>query len=302
MKPSKQAQELVTTSIKDVAILGMGLIGGSIAKDLQDSMPDSRIFSIGKSDDGDLATTASVITGSLDYSEIGENISLIIIATPLDDIISVAAKLIDQLKDTRKSKPLLIMDVGSVKKEITDNFEKFTRENPGLEFVSTHPMAGTEFSGFRHAKKHLFKGKPWIVCPHQANTSKALNLTNAFIQVFNAIPSTVDADTHDKWSALTSHGVIALSNLLFDFVWQTDPKALEIAGSGFDSTTRLASGNPDMHASIVFMNSRYVQEYLKEFLKFLADRSLDDLNLTFFQNNQKHRDEWIRSLRNTKFN
>src|SRR5690606_34512451 len=104
----------------------------------------------------------------------------------------------------------LVIDVASVKKSVTNVFSVLSDAN--VEFVATHPMAGTEFSGFNHARKGLFKSKPWIICPHEDNAADSIDFVKNFVDSFGAYTRVMDADTHDRHAAAVSHSVIVLSN------------------------------------------------------------------------------------------
>src|SRR5690606_21679902 len=146
------------------------------------------------------------------------------------------------------------------------------------------------------------KSKPWIICPHEDNAADSIDVVKDFVDGFGAYTRVMDADTHDRHAAAVSHSVIVLSNLILEFIADKHPEALELAGDGFISTTRLASGNPEMHASIVAANKGFVFQYLDEFTTYSRDRikSLRDTESThtFFLHNAENRNDWLKNRKN----
>jgi prephenate dehydrogenase len=222
-----------------------------------------------------------------------------VIAAPIDQVGSIGLEIRDSLKNHSEVSPdrKLVLDVASVKKPISNIFSVLNTAS--VEFVATHPMAGTEFSGFSHARKGLFRAKPWIICPHEYNSDEAINRTKEFLEQFGPHIRIMDADVHDRHAAVVSHSIITLSNLIFDFIAERHPDALDLAGDGFSSTTRLASGNAEMHASIVRANKGFVYQYLDEFRDYI-DTRIDELQvekdiLPFFEANVQRRNDWLRN-------
>ncbi len=286
-----------------VGIIGLGLIGGSIAKDLKElDNPPNVVAYDPREKTIEAAVKSGHITEGLPVSEIARVATTTVIAAPIDRVASLGLEIRDSLlagaDDTDEGR--IVLDVASVKKPISNVFSVLTTSS--VEFVATHPMAGTEFSGFSHARKGLFRAKPWVICPHENNSEGAIESAEAFIEQFGPHIRVMEADVHDRHAAAVSHSVITLSNLLFDFINERHPEALDLAGDGFNSTTRLASGNPEMHASIVRANKGFVYQYLDEFLEYIG-RRIDDLRdgkdiLPFFEGNASKRDEWLRNRKN----
>lgn len=183
-------------------------------------------------------------------------IDLLIIATPLSSIIPIARKVQSDL-------PLLVIDVGSVKGQIVKEFYKLTK-GP-VEFLSTHPMAGTEKKGFDHADPNLFQDAPWILVPHKKNKAKI----EPFIRLLGAKPIIMQAGEHDQKAALISHLPSLLSKALWDFVHKKDPDSLRIAGPSFRSMTRLAQGNQDLIKEIEIFNKKTLKALWSEWVKFI---------------------------------
>lgn len=283
-----------------VGIIGLGLIGGSIAKDLREVEQPMHLVAYDPRDKSvESAIKSGYVDESLPISEIAKFASIMVIAAPIDRVGSIGLEIRDSIRnhDKESQGKKLVIDVASVKNPISNIFSVLNTAS--VEFVATHPMAGTEFSGFDHARKGLFKAKPWIICPHENNSNEAVNRTENFLENFGPHIRIMDADVHDRHAAVVSHTIITLSNLIFDFVAEMHPEALDLAGDGFNSTTRLASGNAEMHASIVRANKGFVYQYLDEFRDYIDDK-INELQekkdiLPFFEANVQRRNEWLRN-------
>lgn len=265
--------------MKKVGIIGLGLIGGSIAKKLkQVGYP---IFTV-KSNSSDVQKAKKWIDRVFPTLEaLIKEVDLLILATPLKTIIPLAKKI-------KATHPLLVIDVGSVKSEIVKEFEKLSRGS--LEFLSTHPMAGTEKKGFEASDPNLFKEAPWIVVPHKKNRSEI----EPFIRLFGAKPIRMSAKEHDKKVALVSHLPMILSKALWDFVNEEDPTSIDVAGPSFQCMTRLAKGNQELFADILEMNQQNIRKVLKEWIKALRKKSFEK-NL---YKTRKHRTKCIKRNKN----
>lgn len=282
------------TEFGRIAIIGIGLIGGSILRDLKEiGGPSISLYGIDTDPSAAYAKSKGLIKSILTYDQlVKETIELIIISSPIDTVPHIARELHVAYSHQGSLAKVTVMDVASVKKHITSVFENLT--NDSIEFVATHPMAGTEFSGLDHARLRLFRGKPWIITPHAKNSKEALIKIEGFIHLLGGRIKELDASTHDTYAAAVSHSTILLSNYIFDFLSGYYPEALDLAGSGFDSTTRLASGNPELHKSIMHNNAESVDKIVKEFYNFLKDKnSVKHLSDEYFSRNKVKRDEWL---------
>lgn len=280
-----------TPQFKSIAIIGLGLIGGSIAKDVHQLYGKKiRIVGIDEDKDAEYALQKYIIDSILTYEELPGQVDLVIIATPLNVISYATKKIVATYKEGKHG--VTVIDVASVKNDITSMFERMT--NTTVEFVSTHPMAGTEFSGVQHAKLHLFEKKPWIICKHSKNKLETIERVASFVHTLGGVVRYIDSRTHDQYAGAVSHMTILLSNYIFDFLAAREPESLNFAGDGFISTTRLASGNPDLHHEIIARNGSVVNELLTEFRSYLS-KKIDTRSLEpdFFQQNKQRRDRWL---------
>ncbi|MBX7065931.1 MAG: prephenate dehydrogenase [Parachlamydiales bacterium] len=238
-------------AFQKIGIIGLGLIGGSIAKKLQQK--GYSIYTV-KSKSADIQKAKPILAGIFPtLNALVKEVDLLIIATPLSTIISIAKKI-------KTDHPLLVIDVGSVKGDIVKEFEKLSGGN--LEFLSTHPMAGTEKKGFDAATPDLFEKAPWIIIPHKKNKAKIEPL----LRKLGAKPITMNAKEHDEKVGLISHLPMLLSIALWDFVQKKDPKSMEIAGPSFRTMTRLAHGNEELYKDILKFNKARIKTLWAKFL------------------------------------
>ena len=170
----------VKLPVTRVGIIGMGLIGGSIAKGLKAKNRDLKIISL-KWDGPDniMAKESGLLEKEAQsLEELIREVDLIVIATPISSVIPVA-KEIGALKSVLQKK-LVVIDVASVKGAIVKEFEKLSDNT--IAFIPTHPMAGTEHSGFINGKASLFIEAPWIITPHDKISEPAIDIIRSFIQ------------------------------------------------------------------------------------------------------------------------
>lgn len=240
-------------AFQKVGIIGLGLIGGSIAKALKGK---GTYVATVKSKSPDVAEARKIIDRVFpNLNALAQEVDLLIIATPLSSVIPIA-------REISSDHPLLVIDVGSVKGEIVKEFARLTKGH--VEFLSTHPMAGTEKSGFDAADAELFVGAPWIIVPHAKNKAKI----QKWIRMLGAKPIVMNAKEHDRKAALISHLPHLISKILWDFVQEKDPESIQIAGPGFRSMTRLAHSKllPEM----LSFNGANIKALWKEWLKYAA--------------------------------
>jgi prephenate dehydrogenase len=226
-----------------IGIIGSGLMGGSLQKGIANGI------------DG-----AVLLSGNW-LDEI-EEIDLLILATPITAILEIAEKIASR----PRRKKLLVLDIGSVKKTITERFEKLT--GGFLEFLGSHPMAGKEKSGYENSDPKIFQGAAWVITPHAKNTEGSLAAAEELIRSLGAKPMRMDAAEHDRRAAIVSQLPYLISKTLLDFA---DPESLAMAGPGFKSMVRLASDNLEMRKEIGRYNRENIEHSLKGYIDSLTN-------------------------------
>lgn len=284
MKSERPQSEL------SVAIYGVGLLGGSIAAALKQRRLARRIIGIGRNAERlQAAVDAGLLDGfAVDASETDRDWNVVVVGTPVDriadDVQSLAAV----------SKPgTIITDVGSVKAPILSALGPRLELGPGVEFVGSHPLAGSEKRGFEAARPELFQNRVTVVTPAASNSAAAVGTTTAFWQSLGSHVITMDAIAHDRALATTSHlphvAAAALAAIL-------QPEQQPLAASGFRDTTRIAAGDPDLWVAILLANRDAVLNSLGELAVSLqnfesAIRNNDDSRLrAALQLAKRHRD------------
>lgn len=234
-------------SFKKIGIIGMGLMGGSIAKKIEKEGTGQILF---ESSLSDLILEAD----------------LIILAVPLSVIQEKASEIHEHA--SKRKQPLVVMDLGSVKAPIQELFEELSNEK--IELVDSHPMAGKEKSGFAHSDAQLFQDASWIITPHQKNREDTLLQIEEWIRSLGASPIRMSAEQHDRRTALISHMPHILLKTLLEYVKQEDPESIRVSGPGFQSMTRLANDNSSLHEEIGELNEKNIQESLHGLIDTLS--------------------------------
>ena len=247
--------------MNNVFVVGVGLIGGSLCLDIKKIYPKVKIYGIDSSTDNlDLAIKLNLI----DYKTSLDNLNkadLVLISTPVD----VANKIIIDVLNTINSKSLVI-DFGSTKMNICSKVKNHKKRK---NYLASHPIAGTEFSGPKAAFSGLFSNKTIILCDTE-KTDKNLLITAK--NIFRSMQMNIrymDSLSHDKHIAYVSHLSHISSFMLGKTVMdkeKNENNIFDMAGSGFESTVRLAKSSPEMWAPIFELNKENIVESLEEYI------------------------------------
>lgn len=253
-----------------VAVVGVGLIGGSIALGTRQRFLAERVVGVDLDPE---ATQVARFHGVVDeaYLEPGawlQDVDLVVLATPVRALVPLARRLAPHLRGDA-----LVTDVGSVKAEVVSALRD-------LRFVGGHPMAGSDRAGVRHADAALLENAVWVLTPDQHTDADALQRVRTFVEHLGARPVEVDPQRHDRLVATVSHlpylAALALTQLTFDD-GERELMALLAAG-GFRDLTRVASGSPVMSRDMVVGNREAVRDALRRFRATLEnlEGTLDD--------------------------
>lgn len=247
-----------------LTVVGLGLIGGSMAIDLRKAGFTSEI--VGVDVDPENAKEALRL-GIIDRIETLEpavsNADMVVIAIPVDKVLETLTKVLDMV-----SNQTTVIDVGSTKKIITEAVEKHPRRR---NYIPAHPMSGTENSGPSSAMEGLFKGKINIICDQEKCGPQHLAFAEKVFQVLGMDIAYMTADEQDHSTAFISHlphaAAFALANAVLD---KEDREIIfDLASGGFTSTVRLAKSSPEMWGPIFQQNKQYVVESLEVYIKHL---------------------------------
>ena len=244
-----------------VGIVGLGLIGGSIGLKLKDLYDNIIIYGYDIDDDSvSYCLKNKIIDVKFDEEFISE-LDFLFLAIPVE---SIKKQLSDYLNKT--SNKTLIIDLGSTKFQICNSVENNqNRKN----YLAAHPIAGTEFSGPYSAKKDLFNDKVMILCDTEKTDPNLLLDAKKIIKSLGMSIKTMNSKEHDKHIAYVSHLSHISSFMLGKTVMdkEDDDHAIyNMAGSGFESTVRLAKSSPEMWSSIFVENKKNIIESLDEYI------------------------------------
>jgi prephenate dehydrogenase len=250
-------------NINSLSVFGLGLIGGSFALAVKQKFPDVTIYGVDQSlDHAQKALELKIIDEikGADSKEVMQS-DLIILAIPVNAILNMLPELL-----TNVSHKTVIMDTGSTKASICQH----VRDHPNrARFVAAHPIAGTEYSGPEAAFPKLFEGKKNIICEFELNNENAKELAKWLYDVVGMVNIFMDSENHDKHLAYVSH-LSHISSFMLGLtvlnIEKDEESILNLAGSGFESTVRLAKSSPEMWVPIFLHNKKYLNKALKEYI------------------------------------
>jgi len=250
--------------MKNIAVIGLGLIGGSLALEFK-KLTWATIYGID--------TNPEHIQKAIDLGIIFEKASLdivqkvdvVIIAVPVNVIPDITLNVLDLIREDT-----LVFDVGSTKSAVCNAIKKHPKRK---NFVALHPISGTEFSGPEAAIYNLFTNKVNIICERHLSSEK---MVERAVSLFDKIQMRTvfmdSAEQHDKHIAYVSHLSHISSFMLGKTVLEIekDEKSIfDMAGSGFESTVRLAKSNPNTWTPIFLQNKENILKSLNEYIKNL---------------------------------
>tara|TARA_R110002020_G_scaffold279150_2_gene494602 strand:- start:26559 stop:27413 length:855 start_codon:yes stop_codon:yes gene_type:complete len=251
--------------IQNIYIIGVGLIGGSLALDIKNKRPEVTVYGIDKSEDHiNQALELGVIDHKATFEDL-DKADLVVLAIPVDASVSVLPDVLDKISDFT-----LVADVGSTKSDICKVVENHPRRR---NFLAMHPIAGTEFSGPKAAIRDLFNQKTNIICEVEKT---AFKLQEKAVGLFTEIGMRMrymNPESHDKHIAYVSHLSHISAFMLGKTVIEKEKNERDIfdmAGSGFESTVRLAKSSPAMWTPIFKQNKTNVVETLEDYIANLT--------------------------------
>ncbi|MBN2957084.1 prephenate dehydrogenase [Blautia massiliensis (ex Durand et al. 2017)] len=252
--------------MKTIGFIGLGLIGGSIAKTIRKFHPDYRLIAFDK-DRSALAEAVSlnVINGICDIEdEQLYNCDYLFLCAPVEFNVEYMEKIKASLGEN-----CILTDVGSVKSVIHEKVTEF-----GLEgrFIGGHPMAGSERSGFSNSSDHLLENAYYIITPGGEVALEKISDFTELISSLGAIPLVITAEEHDFITAGVSHLPHIVASALVNLVNLLDNDAQYmkmIAAGGFRDITRIASSSPVMWEQICLENQKNISTVLDEFIRML---------------------------------
>ncbi len=250
----------------NICIIGLGLIGGSLAIDLRSRGFASHIVGVENNrQHAAIAELSGMVDETLDLDSAVGRSDLIILATPVDVIIKILPGVLDRIGGTSK----VVTDMGSTKGSIG----KLVDNHPNRQhYVASHPMAGTEHSGPLAAFSKLFDHKCAIICDSEKSAADALEVVENMYAALNMELIRMDSREHDISAAYVSHishiSSFALSLCVLEKE-QNEKRLLNLAGGGFTSTVRLAKSSAEMWSPVFNQNEENVLEVIDTYIEKL---------------------------------
>ncbi len=252
--------------LKRACIIGLGLIGGSIARALRERLGITDIVAVNRNSASiQQAVEDGVI--SCGFNHLNEYVfdsDIIFICTPVKRTMEFISALTGKVKDG-----CILTDVGSTKSEIVNYVNSM--ENAPL-FLGGHPMAGSEKTGYSAGFSHLFENAFYVLTPCKTTTEESIELMRKIIESFGGLPVTMDPEEHDRVTGGISHVPHIIAATLVNLVREldsSDGKMQLLAAGGFKDITRIASSSPEMWESIVTSNKHQIVDILENYLELV---------------------------------
>jgi prephenate dehydrogenase len=251
--------------IKHVLIVGLGFMGGSLAKSIK-KYTGIKITALDINEEYlNRALEEGIISKGIKQVDCNIDADVVFICTPVGKIIDCIYEIIPYLK-----KGCIITDIGSTKKLIMEKIEKILPDD--MYFIGGHPMAGTEKSGFTASVSNLFKDTSYFIMPMKNVPNDIVKLfVNEIIIKIGAKPVIIDYNLHDRFAAIISHIPHIVSAALSNFACSEGPDAVQYAAGGFKDTTRIAMSQTEMWRDIVISNKETIKELLLKYSEILGE-------------------------------
>ena len=267
---------------KNIAIIGTGLIGGSLAIRLHEMKLSSKLIGVDSNpDNAKIALEKELVDEILPLDEAIAIADVIILAIPMDGMLSLLPSLLNKVSHQ------IVMDMGSTKQQVIE----LVRNHPNRKrYVATHPMWGTEFSGPAAAVRDAFENRAVIICDAEQSDSDALAWVKGMYEKIGMRLLFMTGADHDLHAAYVSHISHITSFALANTVLQKEKEESAIfnmASAGFASTVRLAKSNAAMWVPIFLQNKEKILDVLNEHIEQL---------MKFRDNIEQQKEEELKAL------
>jgi prephenate dehydrogenase len=252
-----------------IGIVGLGLIGGSVALAARQIWPTSLVIAVDNKDVLETAMRLHAIDVAADDLIVLAEADLVVLAAPALQNLAVMEDL-----DEFVRQPALVTDTTSTKRDIVAAARRLP---PRFTFIGGHPLGGAAKGGLEHARPDLFRGRPWLLTPEGDAAGPALEKLSAFVRALGAEPRLLAPDAHDRLLAFLSHLPQLTASALMQVVGDAvGDRGLELAGNGLADTTRLASSPWDIWRDIAATNADEIGPALDALIEVLQELR-DDL-------------------------
>ncbi len=257
--------------MRRLAIIGVGLLGGSVARGARAAGLAKEIVGIGRDP---ARLQPALADGALDHvsTDLAEGVrgaDFVVLAVP----VLASERLLERVWQTADD-DAIITDVGSTKANVVAAARRL-EPSRRVAFVGSHPMAGSDRSGYAFSRADLFQGAWVLVTPTESTEPRALKTVTEFWEALGARVASLDPERHDRVVAAISHLPHLVAYALVDAVTRFEPTAFEFAARGFKDTTRIAASDPRMWQEVFLANREALAASVDVFRRALTD--LEDL-------------------------
>jgi prephenate dehydrogenase len=251
-----------------IGIVGLGLIGGSIALAARQIWPAALVIGVDRKDVLERAMVLHAIDVAADDPVVLTEADLVILAAPIRQNLEILGSLPDDVPGQA-----VVTDTGSTKRAMVDAAARLPAR---LTFIGGHPLGGAARGGIEHARPDLFAGRPWLFTPTTGRDSEALEKLKAFATGLGSVPRTLSPDDHDRLLAFISHLPQLTVSALMHVVGQAAGQdGLRLSGRGLQDTTRLASSPAGIWKEVCATNADQVASSLDALIGVLQQLRRD---------------------------
>jgi prephenate dehydrogenase len=251
-----------------IGIVGLGLIGGSIALAARELWPASLVIAVDNKDVLETAMRLHAIDVAADDLIVLAEADIVVLAAPARQNIALLESLDENVRAAA-----VITDTSSTKREIVTAARSLPQR---FTFIGGHPLGGAAKGGLEHARTDLFRGRPWLLTPDGDGGGVALEKLMAFVRALGAEPRVINVESHDRILAFLSHLPQLTASALMQVVGDAvGHDGLALAGRGLADTTRLAASPADIWKDIVATNGDQIGPALDALIAVLQDLRRD---------------------------
>ena len=251
-----------------IGIVGLGLIGGSIALAARQIWPGALVIGVDRKDVLERAMVLHAIDVAADDPVVLADADLVILAAPIQQNLEIIGALADDVPGAA-----VVTDTGSTKRAVVEAAAGLPER---LTFIGGHPLGGAARGGIEHARPDLFTGRPWLFTPTRHHEPQALEKLKAFATALGSVPQTLSPDDHDRLLAFISHlPQLTVSALMHVVGEAAGHEGLAFSGRGLQDTTRLASSPADIWREVCATNADQVGSALDALIAVLQQLRRD---------------------------
>jgi prephenate dehydrogenase len=271
-----------------IGIVGLGLIGGSIALAVRDRLPHVQVVGVDNPDVLDVARRIGAIDAGFETLDGLAAADAVVLAAPVRQNLALVNDLASHL-----TRPVIVTDAGSTKRDIVAAAERLPSH---VTFVGGHPLSGAAVGGLEHARPDLFQGRRWVFTPTGHTPPEVLDRLSGFVDALGSTATIMSAEEHDRVLAFISHLPQLTASALMSVVGEAvGGDGLALAGRGLADSTRLASSPADIWRDIASSNADYIGPALDALVQTLqsmrADLASGDRLTQVFGGASRWRDE-----------